>query len=693
MEAAILSSESTNGLFNSLAGSGNVPPEGGGGLPFSSILQSQQLSTAKNLTLTTATGHSAEVASPLLSSVQSFLSLQQLSMASPESTAAVPWLTLQAQAGGEQVGLSTEDLQTLESPTPVSWVDPALSTIEPPAPVIKESPVLMSNVTIDAKQGDPLSSVVGGNVDEPTLFESSGGGGQSAQTFQPDGVLPAAGGTEPDYRSREAATPVQAQLTQLVESEESVITTPVQTQQVAAGTRVEENAVADSRVEPTKNMASALNEPATVVVPEKQGGGAEQLIRSEAGGTPVERPVVTVEEAEQSLHTAQPRSAVANGAADVVAVRESETATTETNSPVLKPTEDSEASVESPVALKTATGVVAEPKSTEAKVVSDSGEGVELPEARVAATVADKQRSAEVVAAQVASTNNSHAQGQTNAAAVSATDAMSTQVRSAMQPQSKKGDATERVDTQVATDGSEGYHWLDSGAEAPVTPDSELPQSNRSIDAAASGIAGANTAPTNNTAVRNEASVEAFASVKQAVDVAQTSEAKTAELSETANLEIETPVRDAQWSQAFAYRVQFMATQGIQRAQVQLNPTELGPMEITIDLVDDVAQVQITAEHAATKEAVEQAVPRLREMMAQSGFGETNVELSSPQDESRGSPGDAQLMNNANNSTNGEGAGTRGGNEARLAEAKPIETLGANDRPTRTADGRMSFYV
>lgn len=661
-----------------------MPSEGGSGLPFSSILQSQQLSTAKNLTLTTLTGDSAEVASPLLSGVHSFPSLQQLSMVSPEHAAAVPWLTLQAQAGTEQVGLSTEDLQTLESPATLSWVDPALSTVEPSAPVMKESPVQISNLAIDARQGDALTSVVGGNANESMLFESSGGGGQAGQTFQPGGVMPAAGGSESAYPKGETAASVQAGVTQLVEGEESVVTTPVQTRQVVAGTRPEASAVGDSGFENNKNVPSTMNEPAAVVVPEKQGGGIEQLIRSEASGTPVERPVTTAVETEQPLSAAQLRFA----ATDSTTLSDAETTATEASSAAARPAEGQGAA-----ALRTATGGVVEPKPSEAKVVSDSGEGLELPENRGAVTVGERQRSAEVAAAQVASTNSRYAQGQSNAAAVSATDAMSTQVRSAMQPQAKKGDATERVDTQVATDGSEGYHWLDSGAEASATPDSELPQVNRSVDAASGGMAGANTAPINNTAVRNEASVESFSSVKQAVDVSQTSEAKAAELSETASLEIETPVRDAQWSQAFAYRVQFMATQGIQRAQVQLNPAELGPMEITIDLVDDVAQVQITAEQAATKEAVEQAVPRLREMMAQSGFSETNVELSSPQDESRGSAGDAQLMGGANNSTSGEGAGSNGSHADRPAEAKPIETLAANERPTRTADGRLSFYV
>jgi len=48
-------------------------------------------------------------------------------------------------------------------------------------------------------------------------------------------------------------------------------------------------------------------------------------------------------------------------------------------------------------------------------------------------------------------------------------------------------------------------------------------------------------------------------------------------------------------------------------------------MEVHVEVVDEVATVQIRADHGLTREALEQAAPRLRELMA--GAGLENAEL------------------------------------------------------------------
>ncbi|MGB0866840.1 MAG: flagellar hook-length control protein FliK, partial [Granulosicoccaceae bacterium] len=180
------------------------------------------------------------------------------------------------------------------------------------------------------------------------------------------------------------------------------------------------------------------------------------------------------------------------------------------------------------------------------------------------------------------------------------------------------------------------------------------------------------------------------------VEVAQASTAQQTEGAETTHLEIDTPVRDAQWSQALAYRVQFMAQQGIQRAQIQLNPTELGPMEITVDVVDEVAQVQITAEHAATREALEQATPRLREMMMQNGFAETGIDLSDQRNDSQELASRNPLAGDSGATSSGQsgaGAGESSSDPDKTDIGGGPEVLSGNSSPARTADGRLSFYV
>ncbi|MEM9603860.1 MAG: flagellar hook-length control protein FliK [Pseudomonadota bacterium] len=97
---------------------------------------------------------------------------------------------------------------------------------------------------------------------------------------------------------------------------------------------------------------------------------------------------------------------------------------------------------------------------------------------------------------------------------------------------------------------------------------------------------------------------------------------------EVAELSIETAVDDPNWSEALNYRLQWLAQRGVQSARIQLNPAELGPMDVTVDVVDDVATVQFRAEHGLTREALEQASPRLRELMMQAGFDRAELDIS-----------------------------------------------------------------
>ena len=65
-----------------------------------------------------------------------------------------------------------------------------------------------------------------------------------------------------------------------------------------------------------------------------------------------------------------------------------------------------------------------------------------------------------------------------------------------------------------------------------------------------------------------------------------------------------------------------MVSRNIQHAEVKLTPPHLGPLEIRLNVQNDQANVTFLATHATTREALEAAIPRLREM-----FGEANLNL------------------------------------------------------------------
>ena len=71
-----------------------------------------------------------------------------------------------------------------------------------------------------------------------------------------------------------------------------------------------------------------------------------------------------------------------------------------------------------------------------------------------------------------------------------------------------------------------------------------------------------------------------------------------------------------------------MAGQGVQRANIKLNPAHLGPMEVRIQVQNDQASVHFNASHGVVRDALEAALPRLREMFDGSGVDLTDVNVS-----------------------------------------------------------------
>ena len=80
-----------------------------------------------------------------------------------------------------------------------------------------------------------------------------------------------------------------------------------------------------------------------------------------------------------------------------------------------------------------------------------------------------------------------------------------------------------------------------------------------------------------------------------------------------------TPVHPG-WQQAMSERVMWAANQQVQSATIQLDPPELGSLQVKLHIVHDQVTVSFTSPHANVRDAVEQSIPRLREMMAEQGL-------------------------------------------------------------------------
>jgi flagellar hook-length control protein FliK len=93
-------------------------------------------------------------------------------------------------------------------------------------------------------------------------------------------------------------------------------------------------------------------------------------------------------------------------------------------------------------------------------------------------------------------------------------------------------------------------------------------------------------------------------------------------------LTLQHPVSQKGWDQAMGERVVWMVRQNVTQAQIQLNPRELGPIEIRVSLNQEQASVNFTAHHATTREALEAAIPRLRDMLGEQGFNLVQADVS-----------------------------------------------------------------
>ena len=120
-----------------------------------------------------------------------------------------------------------------------------------------------------------------------------------------------------------------------------------------------------------------------------------------------------------------------------------------------------------------------------------------------------------------------------------------------------------------------------------------------------------------------------------------------------------------------------MAGNQLQQAEIRLTPAELGPVRVQIAVEDGAANLTFQAQHAVTRDAIEAAMPRLREMLADNGLslGQANVGgdgVSERQGEQRSAA-------NASGETNGD-------------VELPEDTL-SERRKSVTADGLIDTFA
>jgi len=104
--------------------------------------------------------------------------------------------------------------------------------------------------------------------------------------------------------------------------------------------------------------------------------------------------------------------------------------------------------------------------------------------------------------------------------------------------------------------------------------------------------------------------------------------ATATDVTPTPTLKVGAGVETPEFGQGLADRVSWMVDNNLNGAKLQVNPPQLGPIEVRIAVQGDHAQVWLTSHSAVTRDALEASSPKLREMLGAQGFGQVSVDIS-----------------------------------------------------------------
>ena len=128
------------------------------------------------------------------------------------------------------------------------------------------------------------------------------------------------------------------------------------------------------------------------------------------------------------------------------------------------------------------------------------------------------------------------------------------------------------------------------------------------------------------------------------------------------------------WSEAVVDKVMWLSSQNLKSAEIQLDPAELGRLEVRVDISKDQTQVTFASPHAGVRDTLEGQMQRLRDLFTQQGMNLLDVNVSD-QSLSRGWQGQGQGQ---------DGEGQRRGDSA------PGLALGEEEKPLSVGELRSS---
>ena len=140
---------------------------------------------------------------------------------------------------------------------------------------------------------------------------------------------------------------------------------------------------------------------------------------------------------------------------------------------------------------------------------------------------------------------------------------------------------------------------------------------------------------------------------------------------------VSVPIESPEFAAAFGLQVSTLAREGVQRAELHLNPTDMGPVSIQITLDGTQARVDFGADVAATRHAIEAGLPELASALRDAGFTLA---------------GGGVAQHSRSNSGEGDGSGDAGSRRSAPAAVARLDAT-AQRATRRTAAGSVDLYA
>ena len=137
------------------------------------------------------------------------------------------------------------------------------------------------------------------------------------------------------------------------------------------------------------------------------------------------------------------------------------------------------------------------------------------------------------------------------------------------------------------------------------------------------------------------------------------------------------------WAEGLVNRVMYLSSQNLKSADIQLEPAELGRLDIRVNVATDQStQVTFISGHAGVRDALDSQVHRLRELFTQQGLAQPDVNVA---DQSRGQQQQGQAQG-----SNLSGVAAR---QAEQGGGEPVEGTRPVEQQVVVGDSAVDYYA